>query len=91
MITQLIVNALAALFTAIIGLFPQVPVPGWVSSGQSSIASVVTAAQGFDNWLPVGLMFNVVGVVIAARLVGYSIKGIRILASFLTAGGGSAA
>ncbi len=91
MITKLLLTLLASVVSGVVSAFPSIPVPGWAQGLAGQIQSVANQAQGLGYWLPVNLAFTVVAVVIAARLVGYSIKLVRIVASFFTAGGGSAA
>jgi len=90
-IWELIVKAFMALVRAIIGLLPTVGPPAWVDDGAGYLNTALGYGSGLGGWIS----FPIAGVVLLALLgclvVGFTIKVVRIVASFFTAGGGSAA
>lgn len=66
------------------------PVPGWVLSIAGMVARVASAMSGLGAWFPVELVAPVVIAVVLTFTVGLAIKVVRIVASFLTLGGGGA-
>lgn len=91
MVTDWIIQALAAFVSWVLGLFPVLDMPDWVATVVTFVSSTVTNALALGNWIPwpmVGLAFVFIW---AAWLVALGIRVARITASFFTAGGGSAA
>jgi hypothetical protein len=89
MVTDAIISALTAVVHLILSALPTVTVPGWMSDN-GAIGTVFQDAGSMGVWFPVPLAVTVVGAVLAAWAVGWGIKLARIIASYLTAGGGSA-
>lgn len=90
MILELIVDAIAAVVAGIGGLFGEFTMPAWWSDLESALGVVGTAAAGFGDWVPVGTAVQAAMFVCSMLTLGLAIRLIRIVASFLTAGGGSA-
>jgi hypothetical protein len=91
-IVELIVQAVAGLVVFIVGLFPTVPPAGWLTNGiTDAVAMVGPHLAGFGAWVPFTAAGQAVGFVVAALAVAVLVKLVRIVASFFTAGGGSAA
>lgn len=65
--------------------------PAWLSQGTGFIQTVVSYAGMFDSWVPMSIAAPIVIFVPLALVAGLVIKVARIVASFLTLGGGSAA
>jgi hypothetical protein len=74
------------IFTAI----PDIPVPGWFTGSIAAIQALFGAATTMGVWVPVPLAISVAALLFTALMGGAIIKLVRIIASFLTAGGGSA-
>jgi hypothetical protein len=91
MVTEALMGVLGGLVHAVIGSLPTVPVPDWLSAGSAGVSTIAGYGSGLGVWLPVSLIITVLGALIAAWLTGFVIKVARIVASFLTLGGGSAA
>lgn len=93
----MIVEQVLALLTTVLvgvlrGIGALVPdVPGWVVSMTTGLGSVADYAASMSTWVPFGFVLGVAGSVLACVAAGFLIKLVRIVASFLTAGGGSAA
>lgn len=91
MIVELLVTALVAVVSAVGGLFGSVAVPEWVDAISGVSSELAGYAAGFGNWFPIADAIIALSFVVACTLIGFGIKLVRIVASFLTAGGGSAA
>lgn len=91
MIVEALVDVFFALVRGVVALLPDGDAPAWLDNGADSLGQLVGYASGLGAWIP----FQTAGVVLAAVLscvvVGFVIKLVRIVASFFTAGGGSAA
>jgi hypothetical protein len=66
------------------------PVPDWVGSLGGLVGQVGAAVGTLAAWFPVELVAPVLLAVIGTFAAGLAIKGVRIVASFLTLGGGGA-
>lgn len=91
MVTDAILRALANFLSWVIGLFPTITLPDWVTTVTGFVTGIVTQALQLGNWIPwpmVGLAFVFIW---GAFLVAFGVRIARIVASFFTAGGGSAA
>lgn len=91
MITEWVLGVGGWLLHALLSALPTVTVPSWLSGSDSAFASVFQAAGSMGVWFPSTLVIAVLGGVLALWVVGFGIKIVRIVASFFTAGGGSAA
>lgn len=87
-----IVNRLSvALLTTINGFggWATADPPDWVDG--TVVERLFEGASTMGAWLPVQFGLSCVVAVLACKFVGLIVKMVRIVASFLTAGGGSAA
>lgn len=91
MVTDALIEWLTTVVVFILGGVPQVDPPGWLLSTSSAVGTVYGYADSMGAWFPVNLTVTVVGSILAAWGIGFAVKVIRIVASFFTAGGGSAA
>ena len=91
MIVDLIVTALAGIVTFVGDLFPTINAPGWLSGLAGQVSLVTDNMAGLGQWVPFGAAGQATVLVLAAVVVAVAVKLIRIVASFFTAGGGSAA
>lgn len=89
MITGWVAQVFAAVVRAILGLLPVVAVPAWMDT-TGPMATVFGYAASMGVWVPTTLLVTVLAALLAAWLMGFAIKVLRIVASFLTVGGGSA-
>lgn len=89
MITGLIAKAFAALAHLVMGALPVVEVPSWMST-TGPMATIFGYASSMGVWVPTTLLVTVLAALLAAWLLGFGIKLARIVASFMTVGGGSA-
>lgn len=91
MVTDWLIELFASLVGTILSWMPTFPVPEWLSSADGALATVLTYAGSMGAWFPSGLAVTVALAILAAYVVGFGIKIVRIIASFVTLGGGSAA
>lgn len=91
MIADAVIGLLSALISGIGTLLDAlVPgVPAWVATSLEKAGQVTGYLYQLDTWIPVGFAFNVAAAVIAAYLVGLIIGIVRVVASYLTLGGGA--
>lgn len=91
MIFEAVVGFFVALVDFFLGLLPSSTPPEWFLTAGDAVSDVLAHAAGLGAWLPLPLAVTVFGALLASVLVGFGIKVVRIVASFFTAGGGSAA
>jgi len=80
----------AYLWEGLCAALPVVPVPSWIAAGAGSVSTVLSTAAQLGFWLPLPLFGLVVAAVLVCLLGGLAIKVTRIVASFVTLGGGGA-
>jgi hypothetical protein len=95
-VTDAIVDVLAGFLAWVLDSMPDLAIPTFVTgTGEGTlsgtIASAVGAINGFGVYLPGSQIGGATALVLAGIIVGLAVKVVRIVASFLTAGGGSAA
>jgi hypothetical protein len=91
MVTLAIMKLIEAIVHAILFIIPPIPVPSWLTSSSSAFATVFADADSMSVWFPTALALTVLAAYLAIRTTGFLIKIGRIVASFMTGGGGSAA
>lgn len=91
MITDSLIKTFGDVLLFFLGELEPVELPGWISSLSSYAGPVFSYAQSMGIWFNWGLLAIVLGTLFAAWTASFVIKLVRICASFLTAGGGSAA
>lgn len=91
MVTDAVVGWFST-FLAWIGSQVTLPtVPAFFGDLAGYVATAAGYVAGTGAWMPWSVMVTVIGVWAACLLVALGVKVVRIVASFLTAGGGSAA
>lgn len=90
MIVEWIFAVFVSFLGFVVGLLPSIAVPGWVDDSSGHFATVWAAGAGLGAWIPWTLAASVVAAILSCVVIGLAIKVIRIVASFLTVGGGSA-
>lgn len=92
MITGLIIAAVAGFLSFVGGLLPDLPDPASVV-GQTSGAwgTVISYMAGASGWFPFGFAFTCMAAVAVLGTSAGGVKLVRMIASFLTGGGGSSA
>lgn len=91
MITDYLIKWFADLTHVLLGWLPAVPVPSWLGDADGLMGTVFGYAGSMGVWFPVPLAVTVTGAILAAWGIGFAVKAVRIVASFFTLGGGSAA
>lgn len=91
MIIEWFMGAAAWVIHPIFAIMPDFTVPAWFTGATVAIGSLFSNAASMGVWIPIALAVNVAGALFTAMMGGAIIKLLRIVASFLTAGGGSAA
>lgn len=91
MVTDALLRLMESVVHGLLGALPEIPVPDWLVSISASAADIAAMGAGLGAWIPARLIVAVALTLLAAWLIGFGIKAVRIVASFLTLGGGSAA
>ena len=90
MITEAVANFFLGIVAALLSFLPTNEPPDWLTTIGDATGTIYAYAGQMGVWFPVTLVRNVVLAVLAAMVIGFGIKVSRIVASFLTVGGGSA-
>lgn len=90
MVTDAIIGVLHSVLSTVLGWLPTFTLPTWMSD-TGPLATVLGYAGSMGAWFPTTLAATVLVAVLAAYAVAFGVKIVRIVASFATLGGGSAA
>lgn len=91
MITAALLAVVVSLVVVpLLSAFPHVDAPSWLTDISGPLGTVMQGAASMSVWWPIGLTGTVAAAVFGAWLLGFGIKLARIVASYLTLGGGSA-
>lgn len=92
MLTEAVVGILTGIVRFVLGLLPALPdVSGLVGNLSSGVSTLAGWASNTGAFVPWGVIGGAIALVLASMTAAIVIKTIRIIASFFTAGGGSAA
>ena len=92
MITQLLVGIFAGIATLVGRLLPDFEAPAFLTSTLPGLVDEMAAyLAGANAWLPLDQVAVVLGFIAFALGIAVTVKVARIVASFATFGGGSAA
>lgn len=91
MVTEFLLNVLSTVITAVLGLLHFPDVPDAMTAHTGVFATVASWLHNTGSWIPWTFIQALIVVWVATFLVGGAFKMARIILSFLTAGGGSAA
>lgn len=96
MITEALMDAVGAVWGWLLALLPSVSLPEWVAGeGSTSLVSMlqlgVSLPKYFDGWVAASVVYGFAALCLTAFVVRWAVKVVRIVASFVTLGGGSAA
>lgn len=89
-ITDAIIKFFLGIVSALLSFLPTNSPPAWLTTIGTAVGTVYSYAGQMGVWFPVTLVRNVALAVIASILAGFIVKVVRIVASFVTIGGGSA-
>lgn len=90
MVTDWILDTLTSFWEWLCSVLPAPEVPEWWGTLTTAIDTVNSHITGLGAWLPFPVLRTVVAAVATLMLVSLGLKIARIVASFFTAGGGSA-
>lgn len=92
MIIELLFKALAGIVNFFLKLFPPLPDISGLTGTLSGAANTLSSyAATTGSWIPWGTIQTCVTLILSMLAAAVVIKFVRIVASFFTAGGGSAA
>lgn len=90
MVTLALLWVLALVVGLVVGLFPDVPPADSVLGDAGNVWSqLVGYMGGAASWFPFGHLAIALGLIFAVLMAAAGIRGVRIVASFLTLGGGA--
>ena len=90
MVTLALMKLAASFCGFVLDLVPGGGPPSWFMDSGSAFNSVLSDAASMTVWFPLGLAVVIAQVLLTCQVGGGVIKIGRIVASFLTVGGGSA-
>jgi hypothetical protein len=90
MVTEWILDLLVSFWEWLISSIPWPEPPEWFEQLEDGIGFINDHITGLSAWLPFPLLGTVLTAVFTLLLLSLGLKVARIVASFLTAGGGSA-
>lgn len=93
MVTDAILNVVTSVVSWIVGLLPTLTFPSALTdTGTGSVHATMTGAVSslwsLDAFLPVSQLVAAAALVLAALLLSVTVRIVRIVASFITLGGG---
>lgn len=89
MITHLIFKVLGTVGAWVVGLLPHWGMPAWVTEASNTLSSWFASISDLGYFIPVGPIFTVVAAILAAYVIGFTIKMVRTGYSMFTGGGGA--
>lgn len=90
MVTELIIKVIGGFVEFLGSLFPTMDQPGFVTDVAGYLSTIATTMAPLGHWLPFGPMAVAFLFAMASVGIAMAVRITRIIASFLTAGGGSA-
>jgi hypothetical protein len=95
-IVSLFTGALSSVLSFVVGLFPSWSYPSWLDGSSTASGtlggyahSIGSAMGDFSAWIPLGVVGPALTAIVAALAVSLGVRVIRMVASFLTGGGGA--
>jgi hypothetical protein len=90
-ITEALVRVWSAVTSWLLSLMPAWDAPVWITTATSWLADGLAEVDAFAWFLPVAAVRHAVLFLLVCMAVLWAVRGVRIVASFMTGGGGSAA
>jgi hypothetical protein len=90
MIVEWLLGAVSWLWQHLIANVPFPAVPDWLTSTASATSSLSSHFAGLGAWLPFPLLSTIGAAWLLVLVASLGLKVVRIVASFMTVGGGSA-
>lgn len=96
MVTSAVLSVLSNVVTWVLGLIPHITLPTYLTatgagSLNGTLTSAVSGLWSIDAFIPVTQLIAAAVLVLAALGLAVTVRVVRIVASFATLGGGSAA
>lgn len=91
MIVEMLGTAVAWFIEFIAGVMFDLipPPPDWVATSMGYLSDFWAVLDSFQTWLPISLALVIAGVVAAVYALGLMVGLFRVVASYLTFGGGA--
>lgn len=81
---------LVSLVVGVLDLLPSGNPPSWFVNAGATWSSLMGQVSGLSHWIPLALGVQVVTAILSCAVIGFTIKVVRLVLSYFTAGGGSA-
>lgn len=91
MIIEAILKVIGGIIRGFVGLFGSLAPPAWLTGLTGPLEQLMGEVASVGAWIPWSTVAMVAATVLTCMALGFTIKIVRIIASFFTAGGGSAA
>jgi hypothetical protein len=91
MIIDALLNALTNAATFVFGLFPAWSLPSWWSNAMTGWGTIITGISDLSHWVPLAAVGQVAIAVFLVSAFAFAVRVLRIILSFISGGGGSAA
>lgn len=90
MISEALIRFFTGFVNFFVNLLPTSNAPSWMTDASGYLSTVWSYGAGLGAWIPWPIVGTVVSAVLVCVALGFGIKLARIVASFMTFGGGSA-
>lgn len=90
MISEALIRFFMGFLNWFLGLLPTANAPSWMVNASGYLATVWSYGAGLGAWIPWSMVGTVLASVLVCVGIGFGIKVARIVASFMTLGGGGA-
>lgn len=91
MIVEWFLSVVVSIWEALTGALPSFDPPAWLTDSDGLVTDILGYTTSMGAWVPMDVGLTVFAAILLCMVIGFGIKIVRIVASFLTAGGGSAA
>lgn len=91
MILDALLNALTNAAVFVFGLFPTWSLPSWWNNAMTGWGTIVAGISDLAHWVPLNAVGQVAIAVFLVSAFAFGVRVLRIVLSFISGGGGSAA